>query len=202
MPYLKEVTINNNKYFYLFHTVRDGDKYKKLSKYLGKNKPSDEKLEELKIEFLKEMNKEPIEFDSKEEKGPNVIAILQDLQEDKGYLNKDDMIKLSKELDIPGIDIYGVATFYSQFKLKPSGKYTVSMCTGTACHVKGSNTLLDYLSELLGIKVGETTKDGKITLEGVNCIGACAKAPAMMVNETVYGELDKKETKKIIDALE
>ena len=200
MPYLKKVTINDNEYYYLFHTVREGEKFRKLSKYVGKVKPSESELEKLRNMFLSEIKKEPFEAE-KEEKRPNVVAILQDLQEEKSYLSKEDMINLSKKLEIPGVDIYGVATFYSQFRLKPSGKYIVSICRGTACHVKNSYALLQYLEEILGIKAGQTTKDGKITLECVNCIGACAKAPAMMVNDVVYGELDKKKIKKVIEGM-
>ena len=111
------------------------------------------------------------------------------------------MIKLSKEFDVPGVKIYGVATFYSMFRLTKSGKHKIAICTGTACHVKDSGKLLTYLEELLGIKKGETTSDCKFTLEGVNCIGACAKAPAMMIDDIVYGELDKKQIKEIIGSL-
>ncbi|MBU0615849.1 MAG: NAD(P)H-dependent oxidoreductase subunit E [Nanoarchaeota archaeon] len=132
---------------------------------------------------------------------PNIVALLQDLQEKEGYLSKESMIKLSQELDIPGTDIFGVATFYSQFKLKKRGKFIVSICSGTACHVKNSNSLLKFLEELLEIKPGETTKDGNITLECVNCIGACAKAPAVMINDEVFGDLTKIKLKKIIKEL-
>lgn len=200
MPYLKRVTINKNSYFYLFHTVREGDKYKKLSKYVGKEKPSKAELDKLKQDFLKEINKEPKQVEE-EEIRPNIVAILHDLQEEKGYLARDDMIKLSKKLAIPGVYIYGVATFYSHFKLKKPGKYIISVCSGTACHVKGSEKLVDYLEDLLKVKRGENTADGKITLQCVNCIGACAKAPAMMIDNTVYGELDKKLVKKIVEGL-
>jgi NADH-quinone oxidoreductase E subunit len=200
MPYLKQVTINNNEYYYLFHTVRVGDKFKKLSKYVGKNKPSDNELGRLKKEFLKEINKEPVEFEEEVPK-VNVVEELQDLQDKEGYLSKESMIKISKEKDIPGVKLYGVATFYSQFRLKQKAKNTISVCRGTACHVKGSDSLLEYLEEILEIKSGQTTKDGKINLECVNCIGACAKAPAIMVNDEVYGELTKEKVKKIIEGL-
>ena len=159
---------------------------------------SEMELRRIKKEFLAEIKNKPKE---NEEKKPNVVAILQDLQEKEGYLSKESMMELSKESGIPGVDIYGVVTFYSMFKLKQQGKYKVAICTGTACHVKNSDFLLKYLEELLDIKTGETTKDGKFTLEAVNCIGACAKAPAMMINEEVFGELTKEKTKEIIDNL-
>ncbi len=196
MPYLKQVTIKGNKYYYLFHTVREGDKYKKLSRYIGKEKPSKDELERMKREF--HAKRQPAK---KMKARPNVVAILQELQKKNGYLTNEEMIRVSKEKNIPGVNIYGVATFYSQFKLKKSGKYIISVCRGTACHVKGSDKLLQYLEEIIGIKTGETTEDGKFTLECVNCIGACAKAPAMMINDEVYGELDKTKVKKIIEAL-
>lgn len=131
----------------------------------------------------------------------NVVELLQDLQEKKGYLPKQDMINLSKKNNIPGVFVNGVATFYSQFNLKPHGRYNISVCRGTACHVKNSLSLLQYLEELLNIKAGNTTPDKRFTLNTVNCIGACAKAPAMMINGTVYGELTKPKLKQIIESL-
>ncbi len=198
MAYLKKVNINNNDYFYLFHTIREGDKFRKVSKYIGKEEPSPAELDRLKMEFEAEIKNKPI---LEERKKPNVVAILQDLQDKEGYLSKQSMISLSKKLDIPGIDLYGVATFYSMFKLNKPGKYKVSVCTGTACHVKGSKSLLDEMQRILKVEPGETTADGLITLEAVNCIGACAKAPAIMVDDVVHGELDKKKAKAIIDRL-
>lgn len=202
MSYLKKVSIKGNEYYYLFHTVRDGDKFRKLSKYIGKEKPSEKDLEKIKKDFLAELKKEPAQAEEKEERRVNVVAILQDLQEKRGYLTKEDMIKISKEMDIPGVNLYGVATFYAQFKLSKPGKHIVSLCRGTACHVKGSANLLEYFYELLGIKPGQTTKDGRITLQCVNCLGACAKAPAMMIDDITYGDLDKKKIKKIIESLQ
>ncbi|MBN1157169.1 NADH-quinone oxidoreductase subunit NuoE [Candidatus Woesearchaeota archaeon] len=196
MPYLRKVKIKNNEYYYLFHTTRDGDKFRKYSKYLGKDKPERERLQIMKDEFLNEIKtKKP------EDIKPNVVEALQKIQSENGFLPKEELIRISHELDIPGTDIYGVATFYGQFKLAERGKYIVSVCTGTACHVKGSNNLLDFLEKYLKIKAGETTADRKITLEAVNCIGACARAPAIMINDNVYGELDEEKVKKIIAGL-
>jgi len=199
MPYLKEVSIHGHKYFYLFHTIRKDDKFKKISKYIGKEKPSEEKLETLKKQFLDELhNKHPDHISHK----INVVAILQELQEKKGFVQKEDIIQLSKQLDIPAVNFYGVATFYSQFKTHKPGKYLISVCSGTACHVKNSQSILDYVQEMLKIKPGQTTGNAKFTLETVNCIGACAKAPAMMINKVVYGELTKEKVKKIISELQ
>ena len=130
---------------------------------------------------------------------PNIINILQELQNEKGYLNRDDMIKISKENNIPTIDLYGVATFYSLFNLTPKGKNIITVCSGTACHVKKSENITEELEKILGIKRGNTTKDKKFTLETVNCIGACARAPAMMINNKVFGELTPKKLKSIIN---
>ncbi|MFH0924468.1 MAG: NAD(P)H-dependent oxidoreductase subunit E [bacterium] len=130
------------------------------------------------------------EIDSKKN---NIINLLLDIQEKNGYLPRGEMIALSKRTGIPGVDLYGVATFYAQFKLNKQGKYIIHLCRGTACHVKGSTKFLDYFYELLNLKPGQTTKDEKFTLQCVNCLGACAKAPAMMINDITYGELDKKK---------
>ena len=99
------------------------------------------------------------------------------------------------------INILGLAFFYSQCRLTKHGKYTISICRGTACHVKNSESILEAIESLLNIKKGETTKDGKFTIETVNCIGACAKAPAMMINRVVYGELTKDKVKKILSEM-
>jgi NADH:ubiquinone oxidoreductase subunit E len=131
----------------------------------------------------------------------NVVYSLQQIQQKLGYLPLEELIKLSKLNGIPGVDIYSVATFYNQFKLKKPAKYVVSICRGTACHVKNSESLLEYAEKLLNIKVGESTADGLITLEIVRCIGACAKAPAVMVNETVYGNMDKDKLRQLLASL-
>lgn len=131
----------------------------------------------------------------------NVVYSLQQIQEKYGYLPPEELIKLSKLNGIPGVEIYSVATFYNQFKLKKPAKYIVSVCRGTACHVRNSESLLEYAEKLLKIKAGESTDDGRITLEIVRCIGACAKAPAIMVNNTVYGNVDKDRLKQLLESL-
>ena len=134
------------------------------------------------------------------EKG-DVIPALQDIQKGFGYLSEENMILLSKKIDVPLSQISGVATFYNQFKLTPLGKYHISICRGTACHVHNSETLLEHIEKKLKIKAGELSEDKRFSLEKVNCIGACAKAPAMMINEKVYGELDEKKIDSILDSL-
>ena len=99
---------------------------------------------------------------------------------------------------IPVSDVYGVATFYAQFNLEPKGQYTISVCMGTACYVKGSRKVLDKLEEVLGIQAGHTTPDGLFTLNATRCLGACGLAPVMMINEDVYGRLTPDEIPGII----
>src|SRR3989338_6733459 len=110
-----------------------------------------------------------------------LVSILQDVQNRFSYIPEDIIREISNELGIPVGDFYGVATFYSQFKLKRSGRYVINVCSGTACHVKGSKVLVEHLKEVLNIDAGDTTTDGLFTLEPVNCIGACARAPAMLI---------------------
>lgn len=127
-----------------------------------------------------------------------LIPILQAVQEEEGYISKDSIGQISDYLGLPESKIFGVATFYNQFRLNAPGKYQVAICRGTACHVKGSFNLLETLQMELGIKPGETTRDGLFSLETVACIGACSIAPVMTVNGEFYGRLDKKAVEKII----
>jgi NADH-quinone oxidoreductase subunit E len=131
----------------------------------------------------------------------NTINLLLSMQDKKGYLSKDGMVKACREKGRHGVELYGVATFYSQFRLEKRGKYMLRLCRGTACHVKGSTDLQEYIHELLGIRPGETSKDGKFTLQAVNCFGACARAPNIMVNDDVYGELTRPKLKKLLEGL-
>ena len=124
----------------------------------------------------------------KSDKGA-LMPILQQAQEIYGYLPIEVQEIIAKEMDIPLEKIYGVVTFYSQFSLNPKGKYTISVCLGTACYVKGSGDISNKLSEILRIKGGETTPDGKFSLVDCRCIGACGLAPVLTVNEDVYGRL-------------
>ena len=128
-----------------------------------------------------------------------LISILQEVQAEYGYLSRQSINSISGYLGLPTSKIFGVATFYNQFKLSAPGRIQISMCRGTACHVKGSLNLLDTCRQLLGIEVGQTTKDGLFSLEIVACIGCCSIAPAMMVNGTFFGRLDKKKVEYLID---
>ena len=127
-----------------------------------------------------------------------LISLLQNLQDHYGFLSPKILLLVSQKLNLPPAKIYGIVTFYSQFKLKPVGKYLIRVCLGTACHVKRSNELLDYLQNKYGLKPGETTQNQLITLETVNCMGACSLSPAIAINEKIYGNLGKSEIEKLL----
>lgn len=129
----------------------------------------------------------------------SLIPILQDIQDDYGYLPEGELSKVSKHLDMPLSRIYGVATFYNQFRLTPLGKNVIRVCRGTACHVKNSANILLALETELKIKAGETTRDKLFTIETVACIGACSIAPVISINDEYYGRLVVKEIPKIIN---
>ena len=127
-----------------------------------------------------------------------LMRILQDTQEAYGYLPLELQQVVADELNIPITEVYGVATFYSQFTLKPKGKNQVSVCLGTACYVRGSQAVLDKAAEILNVAVGDTTEDGRFSLDATRCVGACGLAPVMMINEDVYGSLTPNEVKDIL----
>lgn len=131
----------------------------------------------------------------------NLIQILNDIQEHYGYIPKHAQIELSKYLGIPMAEIYGVITFYSRFTLKPKGKYHIAVCLGTACYVKGSGKIMDRLKERLKIEQGETTKDGKFSIEATRCVGACGLAPVFTVNGEVYGKATVQKLDQVLDEL-
>ena len=128
-----------------------------------------------------------------------LIAILNEIQEKYGYIPKQAQMVISEELSIPMAEIYGVITFYSRFTLTPKGKYNISVCLGTACFVKGSQSILDRAKEKLKIDSGEVTPDGKFSIDEVRCVGACGLAPVFMVNDEVYGNATVKMLDEVID---
>lgn len=132
----------------------------------------------------------------------NLIQILNEIQEHYGYIPKESQIKLSKFLKIPMAEIYGVITFYSRFTLKPKGTYSISVCLGTACYVKGSQKIMDRLLERLKIQPGETTKDGLFSIDATRCVGACGLAPVFTVNGEVYGKATVQKLDQVLDELE
>jgi NADH:ubiquinone oxidoreductase subunit E len=133
----------------------------------------------------------------------NLVGILQEVQEEYRYLPEEILTYIATALGVSPAYVYGVATFYAQFSLKPKGKHIIRVCDGTACHVKGSSAVLKYVREYLGLREGEdTTRDLLFTVETVACIGACALAPAMMVNVDVYGLLTEEKVKEILERYE
>ncbi|WP_202707881.1 complex I 24 kDa subunit family protein [Sporosalibacterium faouarense] len=145
-----------------------------------------------KIETLKEVIEE-----NRSKKG-SLMPVLHRAQKIFGYLPIEVQSIISEELNVPLAEIYGVATFYSQFSLIPKGKYQIGVCLGTACYVKGSQSLVDKVKKELNLEVDGTTADGKFSLQATRCIGACGLAPVMTVNEDVYGKLKSDEIPKIL----
>lgn len=128
----------------------------------------------------------------------NLIPLLQGAQNIYGYIPKMVFEKISDETGLKLNDMYGVATFYAQFRLNPVGKHIIRVCHGTACHVQGATAITDELISFLGIKDGETTPDRVFTLESVACLGCCSLAPVMMIGDDTYGKLNKKKTVDVI----
>lgn len=128
----------------------------------------------------------------------NLIQILNEVQENYGYISKEAQVEISKYLNIPMAEVYGVITFYSRFTLKPKGKYNIAVCLGTACFVKGSEKVLEKVKEILKIDVGQTTEDGLFSIESTRCIGACGLAPVFTVNNEVYGKATPELVEEVI----
>ena len=128
----------------------------------------------------------------------NLIPLLQGTQEMFGYIPKTAFEKIANETGLNLSDMYGVATFYAQFRLNPVGKHVIKVCHGTACHVQNANSITDALKEALKVDDGATTEDGLFTLESVACLGCCSLAPVMMISGETYGKLSGGSTVKII----
>ncbi len=127
-----------------------------------------------------------------------LIAILQKTQEELGYLPEAALQEIAKFLGMTPNEVYGVASFYAQFRFKPQGKHVVKVCQGTACHVRGSHRILEGVQEKLGIAPGGVTEDYKFGVERVACVGCCALAPVMIINDSVYAKMTPGEAKKIL----
>ena len=154
------------------------------------NEQIQQKTEELK-QFIAE---------HKNDKGP-LMPIMQKAQDLFGFLSLETQELIADELDIPVTEVYGVATFYAQFSLEPKGEHIISICTGTACYVKGAQSVVDAAEKQLGISCGQTTKDGKFTLEGTRCLGCCGLAPVMVVDDEVHGRVTAADVKKILNEI-
>ena len=127
------------------------------------------------------------------------MPVMQQAQDIYGYLPIEVQTMIADGMNIPLEKVYGVSTFYSQFALNPKGKYQISVCLGTACYVKGSGDVYAKIEEILGIKGGECTPDGKFSLDACRCVGACGLAPVMMVNDEVFGRLKPDDVKGILE---
>jgi len=127
-----------------------------------------------------------------------LIPVMHKVQTLYGFLPEDVLLIVSDELKVPMTEIYGVASFYSFFSLVPKGEHIIRVCLGTACYVKGSQLIIDEISKELDIEVGQTTTDGKFTLEACRCLGACGLAPAMIIGEKVYGRLTPEKVAGIL----
>jgi len=130
-----------------------------------------------------------------------VIPILQDIQREFNYLPREALDALSTTLGVPQSLVFHLATFYRAFSLTPKGKYRMSLCMGTACHVRGAAQLGDHIERTLGIKPGETTKDLAYSYETVNCLGACALGPILVVNDEYHGQMTIAKTNKVLKSL-
>ncbi len=129
----------------------------------------------------------------------DLIPILQEVQEAHGYVSKDAVVRISGHLGLPTAKVYGVATFYNQFRFAPPGKFHIQVCRGTACHVKGSAGILESVQRAAKVQPGQTTRDGLFSLEVVACIGACGLAPVICVNGEFHAKLTAEMVKGIID---
>jgi NADH-quinone oxidoreductase subunit E len=132
------------------------------------------------------------------ERRGSLIPVLQEVQEALGYLSAETLEQIAEGLGLPASQVYGVATFYTQFRLKPVGKHLIRVCHGTACHVGGAVGISEALEAALGVKDGQTTADGKFTLESVACLGCCSLAPVMMIDGETYGRLTKESAAKAL----
>lgn len=128
----------------------------------------------------------------------SLISVLQEVQEIYSYLPMEVLNYIADKMKIKPAKVHGVATFYTQFRLKPVGKYMIMLCQGTACHVNGSKAIEEALSDELNIKEGETTEDNLFTLNNVACLGCCSLSPVMMINDETYGKLTPEKARKIV----
>jgi len=126
------------------------------------------------------------------------VGILQDIQKRYNYLPKEALVHMAKRLDVPLSQVYGLATFYKAFSLKPRGKHLISVCMGTACHVRGAPRIADEIQRRLNIKPGQTSRDLQFSLETVNCLGACALGPLMVIDGEYFGKMSARKVEAIL----
>ncbi|MCK5055589.1 MAG: NADH-quinone oxidoreductase subunit NuoE [Candidatus Aminicenantes bacterium] len=148
--------------------------------------------------YKKEIKSFKIDLINKRNQEGALIPLLQSAQDSYGYIPEKAIHYISEVVGIPSAEIYGVITFYAQFRLKPLGKHLIRICEGTACHVNGAKNILKVLQNELGIAVGETTDDGLFSLQSVACLGCCSLAPVIMLDDETSGSLTTDKTKKVI----
>ena len=129
-----------------------------------------------------------------------IMSALHEIQDEYGYISEANQKYLSDKMGVPLSEIYGIITFYSRFSLMPKGKYNIQVCMGTACYVKGAEAVINAFKDNLKVDVGEVTEDGLFSIESVRCLGACGLAPAIVVNEDVYGKVTPDMVPKIIES--
>ncbi len=130
------------------------------------------------------------------------IPLLADMQKEMGYISPEAVDFMARELDIPAAELFGIATFYAQFHLKPRGRHIIRVCRGTACHVRGSLKILNNIKEVLGVEEDQTTEDLRFTLEPVACLGACGLAPVITIGDRTFGRLTPDRVRGILDEFE
>ena len=129
----------------------------------------------------------------------NLLSLLKEVQKEYGYLPDDTMNNIAESLDVSVADVYSVGTFYTFISTKPQGKNIIRICNSVPCYMKNNRVIIEAIEKALGIKAGETTSDGKFSLQLVNCIGACDKSPAMLINDTIYENLTPDKITEILD---
>ena len=141
-------------------------------------------------------------IDSYPGRDQDIMAVLNDIQEEFNYLPKEALLEVNTRLGVPLAQIYSIATFFNAFSLEPKGKYPISVCTGTACHVKGAPRILDAFKRELGIEMNETTEDGKFSLEEVRCLGCCGLAPVLTIGKELHGKVRVNQVKRLLKKYE
>ncbi len=134
-----------------------------------------------------------------EDKKSSLIIILHKAQEIFGYIPEEVQEFIAEKIEVPVSKVYGVVSFYNFFSMEPKGKYPISVCTGTACYVRGAEKILEALQKELGLKLGGVTEDGLFSLDSLRCVGACGLAPVMLVGKDVHGKVKPEDVKKIIE---
>lgn len=156
------------------------------------------------IQTILESNAEKVEnlIESYVDKKEQLISLLQDIQAEFNYIPQDVLVRISQRLDIPLSQVFGVATFFQSFSLKPRGRHTITVCLGTACHIRGGQRLVDKMERDYSLKPGETTEDQRFSLETANCLGCCALGPVVVVDGKYESQVDPQKLDKVLKKYE